>query len=245
MQGWLRYLYIIVVIIVCASAPAYAQPVGGNLTGIVYDSLTLQPLAYVTVINKTRNTGTTTDDHGTFKLSAGMGDSILFTILGYSRKTRIVRSSEQAMIIFLREFALTLNPVTIYGSYTPQGADRWKSVIEVPKTFRNPAGPGSGYLIETFGPGLSLGGLLSSVFKSEKEKKKLKTVREKAKQSETFLSVIVSDDTKSYFQKTFAMTESDYNRFIESFNQAHPEAVYIESKEEIMKLMVMFAATTR
>lgn len=245
MSGWLRYFYIVAAIIICAITQAYSQRVGTNLTGIVYDSLTLQPLAYVTVINQSANTGATTDENGGFKISAMPGDSILFTILGYSRKTRIVRSNEQAMIIFLREFALTLKAVTIYGSFTPHGADKWKSVIEMPKTFRNPAGPGSGYVVETFGPGVTLGGLITSMFKSEKEKKKLQTVREKAKQSETYLSVIVSEETKSYFQTTFSMTEADYNKFIESFNKAHPEAVYVESREEIMNLMVMFAATTK
>ena len=229
----------------CTCTQTYAQRIGIGLTGIVYDSLTLQPLAYVTVVNQTRNNGVTTDENGNFRLSAYPGDSILFTILGYSRKTKVVRSNEQAMIIFLREFAMTLNPVTIYGSFKPHGADKWKSAIEMPKIFRNPAGPGSGYLIETFGPGVSVGGLLSSMFKSEKERKKVKTVREKAKQSETYLSVIVSEETKSYFQKTFSMTEADYNKFIESFNIAHPEAVYIESKDDIMKLMVIFAATIK
>jgi hypothetical protein len=243
MPGWLRYLYMIAAACVCTQA--YAQRVDAGLTGIVYDSLTLQPLAYVTVVNQTRNNGVTTDETGRFKLNAYPGDTVLFTILGYSRKTRVIRSDEQAMIIFLREFALTLNPVTIYGSYKPHGADKWKSVIEMPKVFRNPAGPGSGYMVETFGPGVSLGGLISSMFKSEKERKKVQTVREKAKQSETYLSVIVSDETKNYFQKTFSMTEAEYNKFIESFNIAHPEAVYIESKDEIMKLMVIFAATIK
>ncbi|HTF18612.1 MAG TPA: carboxypeptidase-like regulatory domain-containing protein [Chryseolinea sp.] len=245
MQRWLRYFYIIAAFVAWAYTPAYAQRVGMTITGIVYDSLTLQPLAYVTVINQTRNHGATTDENGSFKLSANPGDSILFTLLGHARKTKVVRSNEEAMIIFLREFALTLKPVTIYGTFTPHGADKWKSVIVMPSAFRNPAGPGSGYMVETFGPGVSLGGLITSMFKSEKERKKLNTVREKAKQSETYLSVIVSEETKSYFQKTFAMSEGDYNNFIESFNKVHPEAVYIESKEEIMKLMVIFKATTK
>ena len=147
------------------------------------------------------------------------------------------------MIVFLREFALTLKPVTIYGSFNPNGSEQWTSVIEMPRVFKNPAGPGSGYVVETFGPGVSLGGLLSKFSKSEKEKRKVATVRDKAKQSETYLSVIVDEDTKSFFQKTFDMSETEYNKFISSFNQAHPEAVYLESKDEIMKLMVIFKAT--
>ena len=242
MQARIRYLAIIIVILHWARFPVSAQELSGKLSGIVYDSLTLAPLSYVTVINETTNTGTATDESGLFKLAASPGDSILFTMLGYSRKRKVLRIGENTTIIFLREFALTLQSVTIYGSYKPQGADQWKSVIEMPKVFRNPAGPGSGYLVETFGPGVSISGLLSRMTKSEKEKRKVKTVREKAKHSETFLSVIVSEETKEYFQKTFSLTTEEYNKFIESFNQAHPEAVYIERKEDIMNLMVSFMA---
>lgn len=245
MLRWLRRVYIIVAIVTLPSSGAYAQRVDTQVRGVVYDSLTRLPLAYVTVINQTTNTVATTDENGSFKLNANPGDSILFTLLGHSRKKRVVGFSELAIIVFLREFSITLKPVTIYGSFKPQGSDKWESAVEMPKTFRNPAGPGSGYAVETFGPGLSIGGLLSKMSKSEKEKKKLNTIREKAEQSKTYLSVIVSEETKSFFQKTFSMSEPDYDKFIESFNKAYPEAVYIESKEDIVNLMVVFMATKR
>jgi hypothetical protein len=243
MLRWLRYVFPFAIIVLVALSEANAQRIDTNLSGIVYDSLTRLPMPYVTVINQTKNNGVTTDDNGAFAIKASPGDSIMFTILGYSRKHRVVGSNAFAMIVFLREFALTLKPVTIYGSFSPSGSEQWTSVIEMPRVFKNPAGPGSGYVVETFGPGVSLGGLLSKFSKSEKEKRKVATVREKAKQSETYLSVIVSDETKNFFQQTFNMSETEYDKFVASFNQAHPEAVYIESKDEIMKLMVVFKAT--
>ena len=245
MQGWIRFVFITAIIIVWAATQVQAQRAQMNLTGIVYDSMTLSPLPYVTVINRSMNNGTTTDQNGAFKLSASPGDSIMFTILGYSRKHKVLRPNEQAVVIFLREFALTLSPVTIYGTFKPHGSEQWKSVIEQPKLIRNPAGPGSGYLVETFGPGVSIGGLISRMTKSEKEKRKLATVREKAKQSETYLSVIVSEETKDYFQKTFSLSDADYGKFIASFNQAHPEAASLQSRDEIMNLMVAFIATAK
>ena len=227
------------------SLQAWAQRPGMALTGIIYDSLTLAPLSYVTVVNETGHNGTTSDENGSFRLVVSPGDTVLFTMLGYTRKRKVVRGDEQAMIVFLREFALTLSPVTIYGSLKPYGSEQWKSVIEKQPFIHNPAGPGSGYVVETFGPGLSIGGLITKMFKSEKEKKKLNTIREKAKKSETYLALIVSDETRHYFQQTFSMSEDDYNKFIESFNLAHPEAVFIESRDEIMKLMVAFLATRK
>jgi len=241
----LRFIYIIVAIMPYTVSGTFGQRVDVNLTGLVYDSLTRLPLAYVTVINQTKNTGATTDENGSFKLNANTGDSILFTILGYSQARRIVGSNELAMMVFLREFAQTLNPVTIYGGFKPHGADKWKNEVQIPKVFRNPAGPGSGYAVETFGPGLSIGGLISKLSKSDKEKKKLNSIREKSSQSETFVSVIVSAETKSFFKETFSMSEHDYEEFIASFNKAHPEAVYLESKEDIMNLMVVFIATKK
>ena len=245
MQVWQRYVLIVFVFVCGTSTQILAQRAGMALTGIIYDSLTLEPLSFVTVINETANNGTTSDENGAFRLIASPGDSILFTILGYSRKTRVVRGNEQAMIVFLREFTLTLSPVTIYSSFKPHGSDQWSSAIQKQPFIHNPAGPGSGYVVETFGPGVTLGGLITKMFKSEKEKKKLNTIREKAKQSETYLSVIVSEDTKRYFQQTFSMSETEYNAFIELFNLAHPEAVYIESRDEIMNRMVAFLATRK
>lgn len=240
MQAWVRKIYILTAISACTAADVYSQRL--TISGIVYDSLTLSPMEYVTVINQTTNNGTTTDEAGAFRLSASAGDTILFTMLGYFRKLRVVRAGEHAMVVFMREFALTLSPVTIYGSFKPHGSDQWKNYFEAPKIFYNPAGPGSGYVVETFGPGVSIGGLITKMFKSEKEKKKLGTVREKAKQSETYLNVIMSEDTKRYFLKTFSMSEDDYYKFIEAFNIAHPEAVFIQSREEIMNLMVAYVA---
>ncbi|MEJ7644833.1 MAG: carboxypeptidase-like regulatory domain-containing protein [Chryseolinea sp.] len=237
------YTFILAAIITSVLTEAYAQRIDVNLTGIVYDSLTRLPLEYVSVLNQTAGTGATTDENGSFKLKVSPGDSILFTMLGYSQKTRIIRPHELTVIVFLREFALTLNPVTIYGSFKPQGSERWQSVIKVPKIFRNPAGPGSGYVMETFGLGVVITGLLSKMLNVEKEKKKLNAMRERSKQSTTYMTMIVSDETKAFFQNTFSMSEVEYEKFIESFNKAHPEAVYFQSRDDILNLMVAHLAT--
>ena len=146
------------------------------------------------------------------------------------------------MIIFLKEAPYTLNPVTVYGKFQPQGAEQWKKETFKQPVFRNPAGPSSGYMVETFGPGIVIGGLLSKLTKSEKEKKKVKKERENNVSTATFREVITSEETKDYFMKTFTITEEQYNKFIERFNIAHPEAAYIAKKEDIMSLLVIFYA---
>ena len=245
MQLKLFHCLVLTVAAILISQHSNAQGGTLKLTGIVYDSLTKLPLPFVTVVNQKANTGVSTDENGSFTINCLKGDSILFTILGYSKKYRIADSDEPVMIVFLREIGFSLKPITVYGSFKPQGSDYWKKSVEKPRTFQNFAGPGSGHVVETVGVGVSVGGLISHFSKGEKEKRKLKTDREKAKQSETFLSVIVSEDTKAFFQKTFSLSESDYSKFIEAFNIAHPEAVYMERKEDIINLMVGFMATRK
>lgn len=244
---WPRYAAFVLSVLACLCTESTAQRAPLKLRGLVLDSLTLEPLPYVTVINRTSNNGTTTDVNGNFSLVASAGDSILFSSLGYARKKYLLRKNETAVLIFMREFATTLTPVLIYSSYKPTGSHLWQSAMEKPRIIRNPAGPGSGYVVETFGPGtsMSIGGLITKMFKSEKEKRDLNTMREKAKQTETFRSVIMSEETKRYFQDTFQMSDADYLKFIEEFNIAHPDAELSTNKDDIIGLMLAFKATRR
>lgn len=244
---WPRYAVYIISLLACLCSESIAQRAPMKLTGMVLDSLTLEPLPYVTVMNRRTNNGTSTDVNGNFSLVASAGDSILLSSLGYIRRKYVLRAHETAVLIFMREFAITLEPVLIYSSYKPTGSHLWQSAMEQPRVLRNPAGPGSGYAIETFGPGtsMSIGSLVNKMLKSEKEKKKLNAIRDKAKETEIFRSVIMSDETKRYFQKTFQMSDADYLKFIEEFNIAHPDAELSSSKDDIIGLMLAFKATRK
>jgi hypothetical protein len=57
--------------------------------------------------------------------------------------------------------------------------------------------------------------------------------------------MISSGETKAFFKKTFSMSEEDYNAFLARFNFAHPEAQYLDNKDEIKNLMVVFKATSK
>ncbi|MEO8471574.1 MAG: carboxypeptidase-like regulatory domain-containing protein [Chryseolinea sp.] len=243
MARWIRCLYLSFVLIMICVITSTAQQGGFEIHGVVYDSLNKSPLPYVTVVNQSKNTAASTDDNGRFKLYGAQGDTILFTILGYTKRTRTVVANELAMIVFLREFAFTLQPVTVYGGFNPHGADKWKNAFSKPSAFKNPAGPNSNYLVQTFGPGVSISGLVTRFSKSEKEKKKVKTMRETAQRTAVYSDVITSEETKYFFQNTFSMSDVEYDKFVESFNRSHPEASKIESKDEIIKMMVIHKAT--
>lgn len=216
-----------------------------GLSGVVYDSATREPMPYVSVVNLATKTGTTTTNNGTFTIGCNAGDSIVFTMVGYSPKRRIVDPNTGSMVVFLGEAIRTLNSVTVYGSFKPQGSEQWKTEVEKPRFFSNSAAPGSDYNVQTFGPGIKLRGLMSGGAKSEKEKRKVAAIREKSRKSEVYNEMISSGETKAFFKKTFSMSEEDYNAFLARFNFAHPEAQYLDNKDEIKNLMVVFKATSK
>jgi len=163
-------------------------------------------------------------------------------MVGYKIKQRIVTTTTRFLVL-VQESAQLLKPVVIYGSFKPQGSDKWKDAIAPPKVFVNPTGPGSGYAIQTFGPGVSLGGLLSLLSKSNKEKAKVKAVRSEYANTEIYRTIINSSDVKEYFQNTFSLSENDYHRKVGLFNMQYPEAAHLKSKDEIINMLVVFFAT--
>jgi hypothetical protein len=223
----------------CASAQKDTLTVRGT----VFDSLTHLTLPSVTIVNQSAHTVSSTDESGRFEIRCSVGDTLHFTLLGYSSKKKIVWRGNRVINIFLKEAPFTLEPVIVYGKFQPQGAEQWKKAATVKQSmFKNPAGPSSGALVETFGPGIVIGGLLSKLTKSEKEKKKLKREREDNASTATYREVITSQDTKDYFMTTFSITEEEYNKFIERFNLAHPEAARVSNRDDIMSLLVIFYA---
>lgn len=231
-----------VLVLLSACFYANAQRDTLTVTGTVFDSLTHLPLPSVTVVNQTAHTVSSTEESGKFRIKCTVGDSLHFTLLGYASKKKIVWRGSQSLMIFLKEAPYTLNTVTVYGKFQPQGAAQWKQANVNPSMFRNPAGPSSGAMVETFGPGIVIGGLLSKLTKSEKEKKKLRQERDNNSSTATYREVITAQETKDYFMSTFSITEDEYNKFIERFNIAHPETSRITNKEDIMSLLVIFYA---
>lgn len=209
--------------------------------GTTLDSLTRLPVPFVTVWNQSSKHVTSSQQDGTFTIPCSTGDTIIFSMVGYKMKKRIVITTAP-LVILLSEKIQMLRPVTIYGSFKPQGSEKWDNAIVMPKAFRNPAGPGSGYAVETFGPGYVFQGVFSRFSKGEKEKRKLKKEKNEHVATKIYRNTITSPEVKEYFQKTFSLSEIDYSKKIERFNAQYPEAAYSTSKDEIVKMLVIFFA---
>lgn len=213
-----------------------------RISGQALDSLTHLPIPFAAIRNLSSGLGTFSDEEGKFSIMGSSGDTLTVSVVGYVPKSRLITGHRDDMIFILQENPQLLKTVTIYGSFKPQGQSEWKNGIVLPKTFRNPAGPGSGYGVETFGPGVSLSGVFSRFSKSEKEKRKLKSDREETNATQTYRNTITSPEVKTFFMETFSLTETEYSKKIEQFNIIYPEAAYLSTKDEIIKMLVNFFA---
>ncbi|HHP7241078.1 MAG TPA: carboxypeptidase-like regulatory domain-containing protein [Cyclobacteriaceae bacterium] len=93
--------------------------VGINISGIVLDADTKEPIPLVNIINDKRNTGAVSDTLGLFQLTALKGDTILFSELGYKKSYFVVPevlddTTNYALVQLLEEDTIILKNITIY-----------------------------------------------------------------------------------------------------------------------------------
>ena len=99
-----------------------------NLSGVVVDKKTNQPLPGVNVTVQGASKGTSTDFDGKFQL-AGLknGDKIVFSFIGYDNET-ISFSGQKSVSISLNESANQLQEVVVqvgYGTTKKKGRNRF------------------------------------------------------------------------------------------------------------------------
>jgi len=78
--------------------------------GVVKDSLTGNPIPYVSVWVENENIGTTAEENGEFRINANQNKNLIFSVLGYERK--VVKAVE-ASVILMSPSSLELNEVFI------------------------------------------------------------------------------------------------------------------------------------
>jgi hypothetical protein len=93
----------------------FAQP---ELTGVVVDEASKNPISYVNIGVFDKNIGTVSDAKGVFSLNIGKigpGDSIVFSVVGYRRVARPLREllNTSPLIIPLREDVINLREIVI------------------------------------------------------------------------------------------------------------------------------------
>lgn len=105
---------------------ASAQTKSINLSGIVLDSATFQPLPYVAIQIKNKSMGLSTKEDGTFSIETNLGDTLAFTRLGHKPILFYAKKNQSDLRIILAEDTQLLKDVTVYGDYNINGIDDWK-----------------------------------------------------------------------------------------------------------------------
>ncbi len=210
-------------------------------SGRTVDSHTFEPIAFVFVQSLLTKSFAMTNENGEFQLSCAIGDSIIVSMLGYNRKRLLVGTSNQPLLIILSKNQTLLPEISIYGDIKPQGKESWFESIRLPKPYDNPTyKPGNDYTMQTFGPGYTIIGPFSYFLKSEKEKRKLKRVKEENRNTVVYRTVLSDPETKKIIMNHFNISQEKYEARIEKFTIDYPEAVYSKSKTELMDLLYYY-----
>lgn len=228
----MRFLFVLVTSLFVTSAVAQSNL---SVSGVVLDSTTFQPLSFVAVQVKSKSIGISTTEKGVFSISCTKGDTLVFTRLGYKPFLFKVIRPENLIRIMLAEDTRLLKDITVYGDYTISGIEDWKkdlpanTQIQVKKQTLE-ARPNE---VATFGPGITIG--LGG-------KDKTKNRRDELSRTEIYRKTISDPETKKKLIELYNITEEQYNKKLERFNEENPDVFYLTSSEEIITMMIQFFA---
>lgn len=217
------------------SLQSKAQPDLVSVSGIVLDSTTFQALPFVAVQIKSKPIGISTTETGTFSITCMKGDTLVFTRLGYKPVLLKITKANDRLRIMLAEDTKLLKDVTVYADYDIKGLDDWKkdlppnAQVQMKKQALEPL-PNE---VAVFGPGITIG--LGG-------KDKTKNKRDELNRTETYRKTISDPETKKQLISLYNLTEEQYNKKLERFNEENPDVFYLTSAQEIITMMIQFFA---
>lgn len=226
---------IIIISLVC-SINSFAQRQAITVSGIVLDSASKQPLPFVAVQIKGKPAGQSSGEDGSFFILCLLGDTLVFTRLGYNPRLHIADQEDPSLKIELAENARMLTGITIYDKIVLPGSYLWKSKLKPnkPITLENATvtQPSLG-IVPVFGPGMifTFGG-------KDKTKKK----RDDLVKTEVFRTTINSPEVKKQLIDLYVISEATYYRKLEAFNKENPDVAYLTSRDEIISMLIQFFA---
>ena len=108
-----RYLLIICSLIVFSASAQDNIKIKGKVT----DNSSKEPVPFVHIYNPKTNTGTFTDLYGQFSITSAVGDTILFSAVGYAKYSLVLKEDleEVYLEINLDTQAMELKPVRVFA----------------------------------------------------------------------------------------------------------------------------------
>lgn len=215
------------------------------LAGYTRDSTSFDLLPYTSVYSSKGVPLTASSETGYFSLTIKQGDTIVFTRLGYKPVKVAPEATVWDMNVLLPETVHVLDQVVIYDKYVIHGHEEiQKSLKENAKTGASQLNnqtavvSGNSNLIQTFGAGLVINGALSKLFGADHELAKVSANKAEMLRTQVYYEVMHSMQVRQYMINLLNLSEDQYFKLLEKFKVDYPTAIYIRSREEIIRLMV-------
>lgn len=245
----LKLVTFIAAFMLVATAETFGQKI--FLSGYTRDSVTFDLLPYTTIHTTKGKPLAAANENGYFSLTIQPGDTIVFTRLGYKPVKIAPPATSWDMNVMMPETAAMLQQVVIYDNYVIHGHEQIQKALRedaasANSKFKNQTtGPNATNLIPTFGPGMVLNGALSKLFGVDREQRKVSANKAELIRTQVYYEVVQSMTTKQYITGLFNLSDDEYNKSVQKFKLDYPNAVYLQSREEIIRLMVEAFATKR
>ncbi|THD32823.1 carboxypeptidase-like regulatory domain-containing protein [uncultured Flavobacterium sp.] len=113
----------------------FAANVAAQTKGVVKDSLTVNPIAYVSIWVENENIGTTSEENGEYQIGTNdKNKNLIFSALGYQKKTVKVSESQ---IVLLSPSTFELDEVTINNKKEKKQLEIGKTKNTIAEAFDN------------------------------------------------------------------------------------------------------------
>lgn len=192
------------------------------ISGMVVDSVTLNPLSGVAVKLKTLPGGVITNDQGFFSIILPTYDTLLFSRMGYQTHVYPVSGSERDIMFLLREDVKLLKEVVV-DFYREE-----KIFHAPPRQVRT----------------LTVGDAITSPFtyfsKTEKEKRMLVRLQAEQQKVQVYLDLVTRPQFKAEIIEMFSIAEQVYYTILAKFNTENRAAQFLKDELEIKKSVTDF-----
>jgi hypothetical protein len=243
-------LLLSVLITLCLAQIASGQTI--YLAGYARDSTTFDLLPYTTIHTIKGEPVAASNENGYFSFRINPGDTIVFTRLGYKPVKIAPTATSWDMNVMLPETVRVLDQVVIYDRYIIHGHEQIQKSLKEgaaqdASPFKNQTQtPGiNTNMIQTFGPGMVINGALSKLLGTDRERRKMSANKAEIVRTQVYYEVMQSIQVKEYVMGLLTLDEAQYYKSLEKFKVDYPTAVYLQSREEIIRLMVESFATKK
>lgn len=244
------FLLCTALLLLCSARESLSQSI--YLSGYARDSTTFDLLPYTTIHTHKGEPVAAANENGYFSFRINAGDTIVFTRLGYKPVKIAPKATSWDMNVMLPETVRMLDQVVIYDKYIIHGHEQIQqslkeNSIQESSPFKNQTQmPGMNTnMIQTFGPGMVITGALSKLLGTDRERRKVSTNKAEIIRTQVYYEVTQSMQVKEYLQGLLSLDEDQYYKSLEKFKVDYPTAVYLQSREEIIRLMVESFATKK